>query len=386
MRSLAPLGGRPATRSTAPRPRATRSSRSARTPAGTSTWSRSTGGSVERIQDGAPGRCVLKAAPPPLPARAAAGRRQRTAAAPDRTAPRVSIRVARKGRVGRRAQPRILLTAIEACRVTIGGAAGRHAASARAHGRCRRRPPHDVRLRAEASAVKRINRALRRHAARDAARAVTAVDAAGNVGRVTRRLTSPRLASRARRPARGRRRRGRHSSSSSPTIAGSGGASGSLGPPGIGSPLYSSGSSTSSPSIVTEPSSWWRSEDGPSLRSRPRRSPTAVGPAVGEVLRLAARPVLELLGRVALLELGHDSLLASSTSSSSVARRLGGGGVLLRLLLFARSCAGHTPAPERETAGSVAEPPSPRIRSRALRSPSRTCSQPTRRTGSLTCV
>ena len=92
-------------------------------------------------------------------------------------------------------------------------------------------------------------------------------------------------------------------------MAGSGGASGSLGPPGIGSPLYSSGSSTSSPSIVTEPSSWWRRFDGPSLDGGAVLvAALAVGAAVGLVLGLAARPVLEVLGRVALLELLHHLL------------------------------------------------------------------------------
>ena len=98
---------------------------------------------------------------------------------------------------------------------------------------------------------------------------ILARDAAGNQRRVTRRIVVKRapLA-----PPRGARRRRRSligvgagesspdssSSFSWPIMAGSGGASGSLGPPGIGSPLYSSGSSTSSPSTVTEPSSWWR--------------------------------------------------------------------------------------------------------------------------------
>ena len=45
----------------------------------------------------------------------------------------------------------------------------------------------------------------------------------------------------------------------------SSGASGSVGPPGIGSPLYSSGSSTSSPPTVTLPSSWWATSAGPEL-------------------------------------------------------------------------------------------------------------------------
>ena len=75
-------------------------------------------GSVERIQDGAPGACALKPEPPPLPPSAPPSGGGGPAAL-DRTAPRVKIRVARKGRVGPRATPRIVLTASETCRVTI---------------------------------------------------------------------------------------------------------------------------------------------------------------------------------------------------------------------------------------------------------------------------
>ena len=60
-------------------------------------------GSVERIQDGAPGACVLKPAPPALPPSGGTGGGGSGPAGSDRTAPRVRIRVAGKGRVGRRA-------------------------------------------------------------------------------------------------------------------------------------------------------------------------------------------------------------------------------------------------------------------------------------------
>jgi len=144
-------------------------------------------GSVERIQDGAPGPCVFKAAPPPLPPAPPPGGGSGPPPLPDRTSPRVSIRVARKGRVGRRAQPRVLLTASENCRVTI---KARLAGTRLKRVRTPLRGGHrtTVRLRPKTNAIKRINRALRRHRRVTMKVSVVAVDAAGNVGRVTRRL------------------------------------------------------------------------------------------------------------------------------------------------------------------------------------------------------
>ena len=139
-------------------------------------------GTVDRIQDGAPGPCRLKLPPappgPPGPPRPTV---------PDRTSPRVRIEVARKGRVGRRATPRIRLTATETCRVTIRARiAGTTMKRVRTPLRGGRRTI--VRLRPKAKAVKRIYRALRRHRRVTLVVSVTAVDAAGNVGRVQRRL------------------------------------------------------------------------------------------------------------------------------------------------------------------------------------------------------
>ena len=139
-------------------------------------------GTVDRIQDGAPGPCNLKvpatAPTPPGPAKPAV---------PDRTSPRVRIEVARKGRVGRRATPRIRLTATEACRVTIRARlAGTTLKRVRTPLRGGRHTI--VRLRPKAKAIKRINRALRRNKRVTLVVSVTAVDAAGNVGRVQRRL------------------------------------------------------------------------------------------------------------------------------------------------------------------------------------------------------
>jgi len=147
-------------------------------------------GSVERIQDGAPGACVLKPVPPALPPVSGAGGGGGPAGS-DRTAPRVRIRIAGKGRVGRRARPRIALTASEACRVTIRARLGGWTlVRARKSLRAGRRTV--IRLRPKAKAVKRIRRSLRRHRHLTLRVSVTAVDAAGNTGRAVRRLTVKR--------------------------------------------------------------------------------------------------------------------------------------------------------------------------------------------------
>jgi hypothetical protein len=143
-------------------------------------------GPVQRIQDGALAPCTFRTPPPPLPRPApvppAGGQ-----AAPDRTPPRVRIRIARKGRVGRRATPRILLTASEDCRVTIRARlAGTRLRRARAALRGGHRVT--VRLRPRAKAIERIRRALRRHRRITLSVSLVAVDPSGNAGRVTKRL------------------------------------------------------------------------------------------------------------------------------------------------------------------------------------------------------
>ena len=101
------------------------------------------------------------------------------------------IRVAGKGRVGRRARPQIALTASEACRVTIRARLGGWTlVRARTSLRGGRRTV--VRLRPKAKAVKRIRRSLRRHKRLTLRVSVTAVDAAGNTGHAARRLTVKR--------------------------------------------------------------------------------------------------------------------------------------------------------------------------------------------------
>jgi hypothetical protein len=148
----------------------------------------STNGSVDRVQDGALGACVLKpdpwpvvAPPPPPPAPPA------NPAAPDRTAPRVRIAIARRGRVGRRATPRIALTASEACRVTITARVSRtKLRRVRTPLRGGRRTI--VRLRPTRRGAKRIKRAVRGRKRATLTVSVTATDAAGNTGRVKRRL------------------------------------------------------------------------------------------------------------------------------------------------------------------------------------------------------
>jgi glucose/arabinose dehydrogenase len=134
----------------------------------------SAGGRISRLQDGAISAC----APPPVAT---------APIPPDRTAPRVRIRVAGKGRVGRRARPQIALTASEACRVTIRARLGGWTlVRARTSLRAGRRTV--IRLRPKAKVVKRIRRSLRRHKHLTLRVSVTAVDAAGNTGHAQRRL------------------------------------------------------------------------------------------------------------------------------------------------------------------------------------------------------
>jgi hypothetical protein len=144
-------------------------------------------GSVDRIVDGRTGPCVERPAPPPLPAPAPPGPGPTVPRLPDRTSPRVSIRLARHGKVGRRATPRITLVATEACRVTVNARVAR-AKLKRVRTSLRAGRRTIVRLRATRRGAKRILRALRRHRRVTMVVSVVARDAAGNVGRVQRRL------------------------------------------------------------------------------------------------------------------------------------------------------------------------------------------------------
>ena len=159
-------------------------------------------GPVFRIEDGALGPCVPAApttppggggapitppggggAPTTPPSGAGGGH----AGTPDRTAPFIMLRMARKGRVGRRATPRILVTASENCRVTINARLvktklKRVRTPLRGGGRT------TIRLRPRAGAAKTIRRALRRHKRVTMAVRVDAVDAAGNRSHLARRL------------------------------------------------------------------------------------------------------------------------------------------------------------------------------------------------------
>jgi hypothetical protein len=106
---------------------------------------------------------------------------------PDRTAPRVRIALARRGRVGLRATPRITLTADEPCRVMVTARVARVTLKrVRAPLRAGRRTV--LRLRPSRTGVKRIRTALRRHPRLTLIVKVTAKDAAGNTGRVRRRM------------------------------------------------------------------------------------------------------------------------------------------------------------------------------------------------------
>jgi hypothetical protein len=148
----------------------------------------STDGTVDRVQDGPLGPCVLKPDPvsiapaPPVPVPPV-----KPPGVPDRTSPRVRIEIARHGKVGLRATPRIALTATETCRVTI------TAKVAKVKFKRVRTPLRGgrrtiVRLRPSHRGVKRIHAALRRHRRLTLIVSVKATDAAGNTGRVQRRM------------------------------------------------------------------------------------------------------------------------------------------------------------------------------------------------------
>jgi hypothetical protein len=89
--------------------------------------------------------------------------------------------------VGRRATPRIALTASENCRVTIRARLAKTTLK-RVRTPLRGGRRTIVRLRPKAKAIKKIRRALRRRKRVTLVVSVIAVDAAGNTGRVQRRL------------------------------------------------------------------------------------------------------------------------------------------------------------------------------------------------------
>ena len=97
------------------------------------------------------------------------------------------IALARKGRVGLRATPRIALTASEACRVTVTARAGKvKLKRVRTPLRGGRRTI--LRLRTTRKGAKKLLKTLRRHRRATLVVSVTARDAAGNRGRVQRRM------------------------------------------------------------------------------------------------------------------------------------------------------------------------------------------------------
>jgi hypothetical protein len=142
-------------------------------------------GSVDRLQDGAIGPCVLRPIPAPIAAPLVAP--PAAPGFPDRTSPRVRIQLLRKGRLGLRATPRIALTASEACRVTVTARVGRvKLKRVRTPLRGGRRTT--LRLRPSRKGVKRIRATARRHRRATLVVTVVARDAAGNTAPGQRRM------------------------------------------------------------------------------------------------------------------------------------------------------------------------------------------------------
>jgi hypothetical protein len=146
----------------------------------------SSGGSVDRLQDGAAGPCILRPAPATIPTAPPAAPPV-AAPVPDRTSPRVRIALARKGRVGLRATPRIALTATESCRVTVTAHVGK-VKFKRVRTPLRGGQRTILRLRTTRKGARKLLRTLRRHRRTTLIVSVTAKDAAGNTGRVQRRM------------------------------------------------------------------------------------------------------------------------------------------------------------------------------------------------------
>jgi hypothetical protein len=139
-----------------------------------------TGGTVDRLQDGAIGPCVLRPAPAP-PVRPGAPR--------DTLPCKVTMRVTGARRFARRHRLRTALRSDEACRVTVGGrvrgVAGFHGGARRSLAAGRRRV---LALRLTRHGVRRLRRAFRHHRTLRVTLRVRTVDAAGNRGGFTRRL------------------------------------------------------------------------------------------------------------------------------------------------------------------------------------------------------
>jgi glucose/arabinose dehydrogenase len=143
----------------------------------------STAGAVARVQDGAVGLCVLKPDVPGFPSGPVPG----TPARPDRSAPRVRIGLVRKGRVGLRATPRIVLTASEPCRVTVAARVG-NVKLKRVRTSLRGGHRTILRLRPTRKGAKRIRATLKRHRRATLVVSVSARDAAANTSHAKRRM------------------------------------------------------------------------------------------------------------------------------------------------------------------------------------------------------
>jgi len=144
-------------------------------------------GTLDRVQDGAPGPCVLRPDPLPLPGIGGPPRGPSIPAVRDRTSPRVRIALARKGRVGLRATPRISLTATESCRVTVNARVGK-VKFKRVRTPLRGGRRTIVRLRPSRKGGQRLRKLMQRQRRATLVVTVTARDAAGNTGRVQRRM------------------------------------------------------------------------------------------------------------------------------------------------------------------------------------------------------
>jgi Glucose / Sorbosone dehydrogenase len=139
-----------------------------------------TAGTVDRIQDGAPGACVLRfASLPPLPR-----------GAPRDTRPcRLSLRVRGARTFARRHRLALALTSDEACRIVAGGRVRGVAGLQAVRRSLAAQHRATVSLRLGRHGVRRLRAALRRHRALVVALQVQTVDRAGNRGLVKRRVS-----------------------------------------------------------------------------------------------------------------------------------------------------------------------------------------------------
>ncbi len=143
-------------------------------------------GTVDRVQDGAVGACVLKPDPDPAPTPAPAG--TESAAPPaDGTAPALVLTASRRQRFGRLLTVRLSALCSEACSLRVGarvaGGSLRSNSRALAAGRSTA-----LRLRPSRAGARRIGRSLRRHRSLLVRLSARATDAAGNARSVTRRV------------------------------------------------------------------------------------------------------------------------------------------------------------------------------------------------------